>query len=136
MILLDTNVVSAMMKPAFEPAIDIFCQAHSTRKLHLPSIVIAEIRYGIQRVPPGRCRDETEQNFFTFLSAGFSARIVHFDDVRAKYYAIARATRDRAGRPVSAEDALIGGMALAYGAILATRNTADFEGYGLRLVNP
>jgi len=136
LILLDTNVVSAMMMPRYEPVIDAFCKKYPILDLYLPSLVMAEIRYGIGRLPAGRRRVDIEQNFEIFLSAGFSSRIISFDDDSAQGYATARNVREQAGRPVEVEDAMIGGMALTYGATLATRNIQDFDGYGLNLVNP
>lgn len=99
----------------------------------LPSIVIAEIRYGVQSLPTGRRRNEIEQDFKRFLESGFAQRIVLFDAVCATAYATARVTRLSAGRPVALQDALISGMAFAHGAKLATRNISD--GYGLSLIN-
>ncbi len=136
MILLDTNVVSAMSKPGFDPVMAKFTANYPLNQLYLPSIVIAEIRYGIERLPAGRRRREIEQDFDDFLKLGFGSRILVFDASCAAQYAIARTARQSAGRPISVQDALIGGMALAHGATLATPNTSDFDGYGLTLVNP
>jgi predicted nucleic acid-binding protein len=135
-ILLDTNVVSAMMSPIFDPVIDAFTARHSIKDLYLPSIALAEIRFGIKRLPAGKRQTQIAQNLESFLALGFAARLLNFGADCAEGYATARAARQKAGRPVSAEDAFIGGMALAYGATLATRNTADFEGYGLTLIDP
>jgi predicted nucleic acid-binding protein len=134
--MLDTNVVSAMMSARYDPVMSAFHDRYRAYELYLPSIVIAEIRFGVQRLPPGRRRNEIEQDFERFLERGFTQRIVLFDAACAVGYATARATRLRAGRPVALQDALIGGMALAFGAKLATRNVADFDGYGLSLINP
>lgn len=125
-----------MMSPRYDQAMADFHASHKPAGMYLPSIVIAEIRYGVQRLPDGRRRREIEQDFQTFLQAGFTERVVLFDAACAEGYAIARAKRQLAGRPVSVQDALIGGTALAYGATLATRNVADFDGYGLSLINP
>ncbi len=97
---------------------------------------MAEIRYGLRRLPEGQRRDELERDFGTFLATGFAARVLAFDADCALGYAKARVGREQAGRPVPAVDALIGGMALAHGATLATRNVADFDGYGLSIVDP
>lgn len=138
MILLDTNVVSELMRDirARHPLVIAFINASSVDNLYIPSIVAAEIRYGLQRLPAGRRRDEMQRNFEAFLAAGFGSRILVFDDDCARCYAVARTLREAAGRPFETEDALIGGMALAFGAVLATRNIKDFDGYGLSLINP
>jgi predicted nucleic acid-binding protein len=118
------------------PAVAAFIESHPSVDLFMPSPVVAEIRYGLRRLPQGRRRDELERDFGTFLEAGFAARVLAFDADCALGYAMARVAREQAGRPVPAMDALIGGMALAHGAALATRNRADFDGYGLSLVDP
>lgn len=66
----------------------------------------------------------------------FPGRVLPFDQACAAAYATVRAGRERAGRPVQPLDALVGAMALAYNATLATRNVTDFDGYGLTIVNP
>jgi len=134
-ILLDTNVISETMKRRVDPVV-AFIDGQRIDELFLPSLVAAEIRYGLRRLPAGRRRDAIEADFAAFLEAGFASRILVFDDACAAGYATARTAREQAGRPVSIQDELIGGMALAHGATLATRNTADFDGYGLSLVNP
>ncbi len=136
MILLDTNVVSELIKRHVHHAVATFISSTSIGDLFLPSIVVAEIRFGMGRLPAGRRRSEIEGDFDTFLRAGFASRILPFDASCAAGYATARLTREQAGRPVQVLDALIGGLALVHGATLATRNIADFDGYGLSLVNP
>jgi len=118
------------------PAVAAFIGSHPSTDLFVPSPVVAEIRYGLRRLPEGRRRDELERDFGTFLEAGFAACVLAFDADCALGYATARVVREQAGRPVPAMDVLIGGMALAYGATLATRNGTDFDGYGLSLVDP
>lgn len=136
MILLDTNVVSEIMKRQPHPAVAACLNRLPLNDLFVPSLVVAEIRYGLRRLPNGRRRQDLIQAFDSFLEAGFPARILVFDAACAAGYAAARATRDEAGRPVAVQDALIGGMALAYGAIVVTRNRADFDGYGLEVLDP
>lgn len=136
MILLDTNVVLEIMKPRGNPDVADFINRQSLHELFLPSLVVAELRYGLRRLPEGRRRTEIEASFEAFLTAGFASRVLVFDMACAAGYAAVRIALERAGRPVQIQDALIGGMALAYGAILATRNVADFVGYGLSLVDP
>lgn len=128
--------MSELMRRQPHPAVAGFIERHSSADLFVPSLVVAEIRYGLHRLPAGQRRDELEQDFGTFLEAGFAARVLAFDADCALGHATARLVREQAGRPVPAMDALIGGMALAHGATLATRNLADFDGYGLSIVDP
>lgn len=136
MILLDTNVVSEIMRRAVDPTVAAYIDALPIEEVYLPSIVVAEIRYGLRRLPDGRRRREAQDSFARFLDAGFAGRILPFDASCADGYATVRHSREVAGRPVTVQDALIGGMALAHRAVLATRNILDFDGYGLTVVNP
>ncbi len=124
------------MKQRPDPQVAAFIEDQPLDRLFVPSLVIAELRHGIARLPEGRRRGEVESDFETFCRAGFASRILAFDDDCARGYALARNAREQVGRPVAVLDALIGGMALAHGAMLATRNIVDFDGYGLALVDP
>jgi toxin FitB len=135
-ILLDTNVVSEMMRPQPAAAVVAFLRASGIDVLFLPSLAVAELRHGLARLPPGRRRSGLEANLDGVLMQGFPGRILVFDEACAVAYATARSVRESAGRPLQMLDALIGGMALAHGATLATHNIADFDGYGLTVVDP
>jgi toxin FitB len=135
-ILLDTNVVSEMMRPQPAAMVVAFLRACRVDDLFLPSLAVAELRHGIARMPPGRRRSGLEANLDGVLAQGFPGRILVFDEACAVAYATARSIRESAGRPLQTLDALIGGMALAHGATLATHNIADFDGYGLTVVDP
>jgi predicted nucleic acid-binding protein len=135
-ILLDTNVVSEMMRQQVHPAVDAFIETKRADELFVPSIVVAEILYGVGRLPMGQRRKQIEAKFDAFIQRGFASRILPFDAACAAGYATARTARAQMGRPVEVQDALIGGLALAHGATLATRNISDFDGYGLSLVDP
>ncbi len=135
-ILLDANVVSELMKQQVHPAEEAFVKTKRTEELFVPSIVVAEILYGVSRLPMGQHRERIKAKFGAFLQAGFASRILPFDAACAAGYATARTARELGGRPVAIQDALMGGLALAHGAMLATRNIADFDGYGLALVDP
>ncbi|PHK92986.1 hypothetical protein SAMN02745194_04841 [Roseomonas rosea] len=136
MILLDTNVVSELMRPHPDARVMGFLAARPLETLFLPSLVVAEIRYGLARLPEGQRRAGLEALFARLLAEGFAERVLPFDASCAVHDARARAAREAAGRPIAMADGLIGGMALAHGAALATRNTADFDGLGLILMNP
>lgn len=136
MILLDTNVISALMRPHVDPAVAAYLHTRSADTLFTASLCEAEIRYGIARMPSGRRRDGLAAAFQTFLAEGFSGRIIAFDSACAAAYADIRVRREAAGRPVAIPDAMIAGTAHAYGATVATRNIADFADCGVLVENP
>jgi predicted nucleic acid-binding protein len=136
MILLDTNVISALMRPHIDPAVAAYLQTRPADTLFTASLCEAEIRYGIARLPAGRRRDGLAVAFQTFLAEGFAGRIIAFDSACAAAYADIRVRREAAGRPVAIPDAMIAGTALAYGATVATRNTGDFADCGILVENP
>lgn len=135
-LLLDTTVVSELMKPDCDEAVCRFVARQPAPSLFLPALVAAELRYGLLKMLLGARRLRLEGALETLLNSGFRKRMFVFDDLCARGYAIARTRREAAGRRTGMIDALIGGMALAHGATLVTLNTLDFDGYGLVLVNP
>ena len=136
MILLDTNVLSALMRPAIVLAVAAFIREQAPEELFTVSICEVEIRYGIARLPAGRRRDELHTSFRTFITLGFAGRFLSFDSACAEGYATVRASSEAAGLPISIPDALIAGTALAHGAAVATRNVGDFAGCGLIVIDP
>ena len=136
MILLDTNVISELMRPAPAPAVVAFLRGQTLADVFTSSVGEAEIRYGIARRPAGRRRDELEAAFAAFMAEGFGDRVMGFDRACAAGYAMARTAREAIGQPVTLPDALIAGTALAFGATIATRNVGDFAQCGVPVVNP
>lgn len=136
MLLLDTNVISELMRPSPWPRVAAFVRQQETDTLFISSLSEAEIRYGIFRLPRGRRRDFLFDSFQRFLALGFGGRIIAFDGAAAVAYAEIRTRREQAGMPVTIPDAMIAATALAYGASVATRNVGDFIGCGIGVVNP
>ena len=136
MILLDTNVLSELMRPTINPQVAAFLAAQPGEELFTASLCEAEIRYGIARLPTGRRRDGLDAAFRAFVARGFSGRILAFDSACAEGYATVRTRREAAGLPISIPDALIAGTALAHGVTVATRNLADFAGCGVQIIDP
>jgi toxin FitB len=97
-ILVDTNVISELMRPSPAPAVLAFLRAQTLPDVFTSSICEAEIRYGIARRPAGRKRDELEAAFAAFMAEGFGDRVIGFDSACAAGYAIARNTREAIGR--------------------------------------
>jgi predicted nucleic acid-binding protein len=136
MILLDTNVLSELMRPEPHAGVLRWIDAQLPRELFISAVTRAEMEYGLALLPAGRRKDclraGTAQMF-----AEFSGRCLPFDERAATYYGTLVTARVRAGRPIEVEDGQIAAIALARGLTLATRNTGDFADIdGLKLVDP
>ena len=136
MIVLDTNVVSELMRPVPNPAVLAWVDAQSDRHLWLCSVVVSELLYGLARLPMGSRRAQLTQAFEAMLAEDFAGRVLAFDLPAAVVYADLLSTREQQGQPLAMADAQIAATCLAHGARLATRNVRDFEGLGLSWVNP
>lgn len=135
MIILDTNVVSELMRS--EPASQVanWIRDRDRRELCTTVITLAEIRYGIARLPDGR----RKQVLLTAAGDTFSAfedQILQVDTAVAEQYAVVAGTRERAGKPIASMDALIAAVCRSRNAALATRNVADFDGTGIEIIDP
>lgn len=136
MILLDTNVLSELMKPAPEPAVIQWLDAQLDSQVFLPAITKAEIELGIALLPDGKRKDAFARLACNLFDE-FQDRILPFDAGAATYYANLVATARKAGRAISVEDAQIAAITQANRLTLATRNTKDFEFIpDLLLINP
>ena len=136
MILLDTNVVSELMRPAPDPGVVAWLAGQEPASLALSVVTVAEILYGLERLPGGRRRADLVARFHAFLDRDFGNAIHPVDLATAEQFAAIRAARDTAGRPMTSFDALIAATARVHDAVLATRNTGDFSGCGFVVVNP
>ena len=136
MILLDTNVVSEIMRP--EPALAVinWLNAADAGALYLSTISVAEIEFGIALLPMGQRRDGLRQRFEAFLARAFAFRMLPFDEPAARAYGPIMGIRRRGGRPMSVPDGQIAAIAHSRGAAVATRNQVDFTDCGVQLVNP
>lgn len=136
MILLDTNVVSAVMAPSPPESVMSWLDVQRTENLFLSTITVAEIGYGLRILPPGKRRQGLEDRFHRFVARGFEQRILAFDLSAARLYTEIMARRKENGRPMSVLDGEIAAIALAGGLAVATRNVPDFEECGLELIDP
>lgn len=136
MILLDTNVVSELMKLAPEPAVMVWINTLPGSIVFISAVTQAEILYGVALVPEGKRREGLAQAARIAFETYFRGRILPFDPEAAEAFAALAAGRRQVGRPISQADAQIAAIARSRGADLATRNVADFEGCGVEIVNP
>ena len=124
------------MKPAPDRRVMVWLRTQRLTELATTAVTLAEINYGVCRLPRGRRRDDLAGRVRTFLAQGFGERILPFDAHAADLYGEIVTTRQSVGRPIDAFDAMIAAIARCHAAALATRNIADFDGCGVRLVNP
>lgn len=135
--LLDTNVLSELMRDNPSPAVMSWLDSQPEQSLHTTAVTQAEILAGIAILPAGKRRDALAIGADQLFQQDFRGRCLGFGSPAAERYALVRAERQRAGRPISTEDALIASIALAAHLQLVTRNIKDFEGIdGLQVINP
>jgi predicted nucleic acid-binding protein len=136
LLLLDTNVLSELMRSDPQPAVLAWADQLDPAAVGITAMNEAEILHGLARLPVGRRRQALEARWEQLVADLFAGRVFSFDRPAAHWYAALLQQRERIGQPISTADALIAAIALALGATLATRNTVDFEGIGLPLINP
>jgi toxin FitB len=136
MILLDTNVVSAIMRIDQEPAVQKWLAAQDITKLHVPIMVVFEIQFGIACAPVGRRRRQVEAQRIRVFDTFIADRVIPFDAIAALEAAEVYAMPANRHRDEKIIDFQIAGIARAHRAPLATRNTKDFAGLGVKIVNP
>lgn len=136
MIVLDTNVVSELMKPAPAKKVVDWIAAKTAASLYITSITQAEILHGILLLPVGKRRKAIDLAAQAMFDEDFEGRILPFASDAASLYAEIAADRRKRGRPISHFDAQIAAISRASAATVATRNVADFTHCGVELVNP
>jgi predicted nucleic acid-binding protein len=136
MIILDTNVVSELMRPAPASQVVQWVGAQPAASLYTTSITQAEILHGILILARGRRRRSLEAAAVSMFAEEFERRVLGFGSDAAPLCARIASDRRRVGRPISSFDAQIAAIALSTGSVLATRNLVDFEECGVTLVDP
>ena len=136
MILLDTNVVSEGLRPRPNMLVKAWIDAQHHSALYLCTPVIAELRFGLERLQEGRRKADLRQAIDRIESEIFLDRILLFDLSAAREYSLLMAERQRRGRPVDLMDGLVAAIARSQGARLATRNISHFTDLGFDLIDP
>ena len=136
MIVLDTNVVSELMRPSPDLTVEAWVAGRPAATLFLSSVSEAELRYGIVIMPEGRRREALKLEVEAMLNEDFAGRVLPFDSHAARVYAEIAAASRALGRPASQSDAQIAAIARSRGMAVATRNIRDFEGMAVDLINP
>ena len=135
MILLDTNVVSALMRES-ETRVSKWLDQQPASSIWITSVTVMEIRYGLQIMASGRRREDLANAFQDVLEKDIEERIAPFDTAAGQKAANLMAARKIRGQIAEIRDTLIAGIAMATRATLATRNTAHFVDLSVPVINP
>jgi predicted nucleic acid-binding protein len=136
MILLDTNVLSALMRSEPDAAVVEWLDAEPQESIWTTSVTLFEIRTGLELLPSSPRRRDLEAAFERMLNEDLDQRVLSFDTASANAAGVLVARRQRAGKTVEIRDAQIAGIAQARKATVATRNVRHFTDLGVRLVDP
>ena len=136
MIVLDTNVLSALMRTNPDVVVVDWLDRQPAASVWLTTITVFEARFGLALLPNGRRRTGLERAFDRVITEDLSGRVLNLDEMAAVTAAQIAADRQRAGRIVDLRDTLIAGIAQARRATIATRNTRHFEGLDVPVVDP
>lgn len=136
MIILDTNVLSALMRAEPEVVVVEWLDRQPADSVWITSLTVFEARFGLARLPEGKRRSSLEHAFDRMLEEDLSNRVLNLDEAAAAAAAQIAAGRQRAGRMVDLRDTLIAGIAQARRGTIATRNTRHFEGLDVPVVDP
>jgi len=136
MIILDTNVLSALMRRIPDKEVIAWLDKQPRTSIWTTSLTILEVRFGLQTMPVGKRRAALMRAFETVLADKIGRRIAPFDTAAAQQAGDLMAVRYKQGRPGELRDTMIAGIVLACHATLATRNTSHFEDLSVPLINP
>lgn len=136
MIILDTNVLSALMRRAADSRVVAWLDTQPRSSIWITSVTILEIQFGLQILPKGKRRTQLMKAFDAVLAEEIGQRVSPFDTAAALQAARLMASRQKNGRPIELRDTMIAGIALACHATLATRNTPHFADLSVPVINP
>jgi predicted nucleic acid-binding protein len=136
MILLDTNVFSEPLKPAGDVGVLNWLDAQTIEALYLSAFSLAELRFGIAALAPGKRRDTLNASLEQRILPLFAGRILPFDAAASEAYATLRALARAQGKAIAPADGYIAAIATVHSLTVATRDTGPFEAAGLSVINP
>lgn len=136
MIILDTNIISELMRPSPDALVGAWLSRLGDTPLSTTTITISEIIYGVERLPAGNRKQQLLDNFQILIDPEDGLAIHPFDSDAAILCGGYRAEREARGDHAHPSDMMIAGIAGAHGASLATRNIKDFSGLPVQLINP
>ena len=136
MIVLDTNVLSALMQAQPEPKVVAWLDRQAAESVWITGITLFEARFGLALLPTDKRRKLLEQRFMQVLEEDLANRVLRFDQAAANKAAALAARRQRAGHPIDMRDTFIAGIVVSRKSVLATRNTRHFDDLLARVINP
>ncbi|MBU6993905.1 type II toxin-antitoxin system VapC family toxin [Ferrovum myxofaciens] len=136
MIILDTNVISALMQQQPDPLVVAWLNDQPAESIWISSITVFEARYGIALLASGQRKEMLQERFDQLVQEDLENRVLQFDANAARRAALLAAQRKERGRPVDMRDTFIAGISLARRATLATRNLRHFDDLSITVVNP
>ena len=136
MIILDTNILSELMRSQPDKLVLHWIGTYKATDLFITALTKAEILYGLELLSQGKRRTALKQAARSMFDIDFAQRILPFDADAAQQFAIIAAKRKKIGRPISQIDAQIAAISRFHNASLATRNVSDFEECGIEIINP
>ncbi|QKE37964.1 type II toxin-antitoxin system VapC family toxin [Ferrovum myxofaciens] len=136
MIILDTNVISALMQQQPDPLVVAWLNDQPAESIWISSITVFEARYGIALLASGQRKEMLQERFDQLVQEDLENRVLQFDANAASRAALLAAQRKEQGRPVDMRDTFIAGISLARRATLATRNLRHFDDLPITVVNP
>ena len=136
MIVLDTNVLSEVLRPEPAPRVVAWLDEQPANSMFTTAVTQGEILYGIRLLADGQRRRKLWEAAIAIFNEDFAGRVLSFDTDAADHYAQIGAARRAAGRPIAQFDATIAAITRSHAATLATRNAKDFQGCGIDVVNP
>lgn len=136
MTILDTNVVSEIMRPAPNAMVVRWMATQNSEDLYTTSVTMGEVLYGIELLPSGKRQESLRAGAERIFRVVFTDRVLSFEARAAREFSTIASTRKKRGRPISELDAQIAAIARVHGAVVATRDARGFEGCGVRVVNP
>jgi predicted nucleic acid-binding protein len=136
MIILDTNVLSEILRPRPDDGVLAWLARPPRASLFTTTITRAEVFYGVSVLPSGTRKQNLWDATLGIFNVDFSGQVLGFDSDAADAYAAIAAHRKSVARPISQFDAMIAEIARSRGATLATRNTKDFVDCGIEIVDP
>ncbi len=136
MIILDTNIISEVMRPLPDQNVIQWLNKQKSDNLYVSSISIAEINYGLYALPQGKRKQQLKNRFKQFINKAFCYRILDFDKQAAILYGQIMGEGKLTGHPMNVLDGQIAAIALHHGFAVASRNVKDFNYCGVEIINP